>query len=314
MKEAQRGVRRRANLQGVLAGTVVLLTTMALIALVSWAVSVGLGEEAPDGEPDYSSPADLAISISWPLYEDGTKIDPRARTGVKKSDAESTAVLDSYREARALAVQRQIWDGDPKGLLRNDEYFGRCSTFIATIVIDTITPNFAVPSLRMYPLMSDPSNGWVLVGTSETYDPSSYKPGDIFVTRGHGHTFMWIGNYGGYDDVIAEAGLDSAEKTWVGALRRYYMNPDTGLDGADRAYDVYRYEGIPIAPEAPIRVSAEKCGQQAVVAIPSMDHVTYVKSESDAQVRVTAVADDLYRIADGAQWEWVFDVTAEPCP
>ena len=235
MWEEHGEARRRARFQTALAGFFVLLLVASMVALTLWATNAGGNEENQDGEPNYSSPANLAISISWPLYKDGTRADSRSYTGVRRYDAESDAVLPAYRQARELAVKRQVWDDDPRGLLSNDELFGRCSAFVATIVIDTITPVFTQSTLRMYPWISDPANGWTLVGDTEHYDPDSYEPGDIFLT-----------------DVIADAALGNkaGTTTRVGALRRSIIDPKTGTDSKGRHYDVWRYAADPAQAEA----------------------------------------------------------------
>lgn len=102
--------------------------------------------------------------------------------------------------------------------------------------------------------MQDPSSGWTRVGTSETYNPDDYQPGDIFLTRGAGHTFMWIGNYHGKNDIIAQASWapKKSKHLLLPALMRYAVNEDTGLDGLGRAYDVWRFTGRNGTPDAPI--------------------------------------------------------------
>ena len=193
--------------------------------------------------PDYSGPAQLAISISWPLYAEGKKAHPMAYTGIRGDDGETAAVLPSYAEARLRAANQQKWSGKERGILQADRGFGNCSNFVSTIVINTLVPEFPTLAGEIHTWVTNPENGWQLVGTSETYEPSSYLPGDIFVTRAKGHTFMWIGEYGGYPDVVAEASFSSDERTRTGVLRRYGLNPQTGEDRSGRLYDVWRYLG-----------------------------------------------------------------------
>lgn len=136
-----------------------------------------------DRRPDYSGPAELALSISWPLHEDGKKANPMSYTGIRGEDGGTSAVLPSCAEARQRAASRQEWPGKKSGILPEDRVFGSCSNFVSTVVINTVTPAFPKFTGEMYDWVTNPDNGWQLVGTSKTYDPSSYRPGDVFLTE-----------------------------------------------------------------------------------------------------------------------------------
>lgn len=193
--------------------------------------------------PDYSSPAALASSMSWPLYDGGTASNPYSFTGIRGDDSDTDAVLPAYTSARQEAAEKQIWAGIELGELPMDSEYGHCSNFVATVIINTLTPNFPTFTGAMNRWMRDPSNGWVVIGGSENYDPTMYQPGDVFLTRGSGHTFMWIGEHGRHEDVIAEAAFASDERTRTASLRRYPLDLSTGEDGLGRVYDVWRYIG-----------------------------------------------------------------------
>lgn len=127
----------------------------------------------------------------------------------------------------------------------NHRHYADCGKFVATAVLasgfDTDYPASDTQIQWQY-LQSSPK--WTKVGDHRDYTTLTLETGDVFITRGKGHTFLWIGNYGGYTDVIAEASFyskDNDPRLRNPTLRRYHLA--TGEDdsvGFGRDFEIYR--------------------------------------------------------------------------
>lgn len=212
---------------------------------------------APPSTPDYSSASALAISLSYPLYgpskDYGEKSHPYAFTG--GGDNDESLVRSSYKMARARAIEltKNVWNLS-KPL--EDRSWANCSAFTGTVINNTLDPNFPSNLVRnQYAYINKPENGWVKVGAAANYRPEKYKPGDIFITNGGGlsslpdeqggHTFIWIGDYNGLKEVIAEAafGSESSHGAKLPVLRINALKD--GTDSRGREYEVRRFNGKP---------------------------------------------------------------------
>ena len=212
---------------------------------------------APPATPDYSSAEALAVSLSYPLYEpyqgNGTQSHPRAYTG--GGDNDQGLVHSSYIQARERAIEMtaNAWNSS---VPLPDRAWANCSAFTATIINNTLDPNFPSNLVRnQYAYINKPENGWVKVGSAADYSPEKYEPGDIFITNGGGisalpgggggHTFMWIGDHAGFTDVVAEASF-GRKGSKVAKLPVLHINTVTdGTDKQGRNYEVWRFVGKP---------------------------------------------------------------------
>lgn len=212
---------------------------------------------SPPSTPDYSSAAALAISLSYPLYGPvqsyGKKSHPRAFTDGGNND--EVLVHSSYKQARARAIDitETTWNSS---IPFDSRSWANCSAFTATVINNTLDPNFPSNLVRnQYAYINKPENGWVKVGPAANYRPEKYEPGDIFITTGGGlsalpdeqggHTFMWIGNYSGLKEVIAEAayGSEGSSGAKLPVLRINSLKD--GTDSRGRDYEVWRFVGKP---------------------------------------------------------------------
>ena len=208
----------------------------------------------PAKNPNYSSPRSLALSLSYPLYgtgkNKGVKSSPTAFTGGGNKDRKQ--IYPSYQKARTRAV-RQVVGHANTSLPRDDRYWANCSAFTATVINNTIDPAFPSNLVRnQYAYITQKGSGWKKVGTTGKYRPQDYRAGDIFITTSSGriksgHTFMWIGNYGGLKEVVAEAsyGKDGSKSARMPALRKNVVKKKA--DGYGRVYEVWRFVGKPKA-------------------------------------------------------------------
>lgn len=212
------------------------------------------GVEAPNGpihmpdfgkgEPDYTSLVNLAISCSYPLYGDGKSHDPRANIPAKD---DLTVVLPAMRKARMAAIKKshEVFDHMPVVGDINGGY-AHCSRTAGTwirLTTDGTMPGDWTEWQNAY--FEDWTNGWRKVMSSSTYDITKAMPGDVWVTDGPGHVFIWIGEHGGHSDVIAEAswwGWNNPGSR-VASLRRYAI--DGIADNQNRHYGCWRYFGKP---------------------------------------------------------------------
>lgn len=196
---------------------------------------------------DIGSAVTLALELAAPLYGDGKRPDPASfvnRDGVIRDDQELAS--SDYIAKRSEAIRSADEAGNPYLPETKRLRYANCSQFLGTVIINTIDPMYPGSLTKdQYPYVQNPNNGWEKVGTSEDYAPDDYQPGDVFLTRGAGHTFMWIGEHDGFDDVIVEAAYapEDSPQLRLPSLRRYVVDKDTGVDGAGRAYDVWRFVG-----------------------------------------------------------------------
>jgi hypothetical protein len=202
--------------------------------------------------PDYSSTPKLAISLSYPFYAvNAEERNAAAITGwsiastYKEEDPtekgpkyDTPLASDGYKEATMLADEK----GEKVGNSDKSNGFANCSAFTGTVIKNTVDPKFPgkLCSLQVAYMKKAGSN-WKQIGSTETgkYKPSDYKPGDIIISDIIGHTFMWIGDYGGEKEVVAEAAFTS------GYLPTLRINPAKESDSKGRFYEVWRYQGNP---------------------------------------------------------------------
>ena len=204
----------------------------------------------PPSKADFSSPKALAISLSYPLYkapgkELGQFYDPNAFTSGGPIDRK--LVHPSYQQARNRAVD--VTRGYAAPITpRSDRFWADCAAFTGTVVnnlIDHSYPGNLVSAQRTY--LTEKGSGWKIIGTSSNYRPQDYKAGDIFITAAgyQGHTFMWVGDYKGVKNVVAEASYGT-EGSSTAHMPGLHINKVTkAKDGRGRAYEVWRYVGKP---------------------------------------------------------------------
>ena len=194
---------------------------------------------------DFTGLIPLIESMCWPLYGDGTASHPNA---LVHPDDDVGAATPGYRAARARAIEVMVANRNgapPPGDIPHG--YSHCSRFAGTVVTNVIDPRFAADYTEWQnAFVGEYSNGWVQVGSSEHYDSSWCRPGDVWVTKDPGHVFIWVGEYGGYSDVIAEAAYNGLDMKYglsrVGCLRRYYLTA-SGRDTVGRRYAVWRFIG-----------------------------------------------------------------------
>lgn len=224
---------------------IVMVVVFLLIPTVFSLSAVDAAQATP--EPDVQSAVDLAIQLSTPLHGNGVRPDPRSfvnRDGVTRDD--QAIASDDYLEAREDAIAAASAELNPYLPEQRTLVYAHCSQFLSTVILNTIDPMYPGDlTQHQYTYMRNPNNGWMQVGTSENYAPDEYHPGDIFLTRGAGHTFMWVGPYGGHPDVVAEASFapPGAEQQRLPSLKRYSIDRNSGLDAQGRGYDVWRFVG-----------------------------------------------------------------------
>lgn len=221
--------------------------------------------DEPAVKEDFGSTLDLVESIAFPLYQDGSAVDPDAHTDGGNFDLARAG--DSYVEARMrqrviAGTAGNAWD---VGIDRN---FADCGGFIGTVVTNTIDPRFPWRlTARQAEYMRDPANDWKKIGDTENFAPDSYRLGDVFTTEGH--TLIWIGDYAGRENVIAQASwAPSTNPTfaYLPQLMEYSpKNPENGnfADHRGRDYEVFRYQGDGAALEMALsRMSAASRGTE----------------------------------------------------
>lgn len=193
---------------------------------------------------DYRGLIPLVEGMCYPIVADNpTGFPPESETNVK-NDIE--VARPAYRAARSRAIEIMTENrlpvptpGDiPLG-------YSHCSRFSGTVILNLIDRTMAAEmTASQNAYFEDWRNGWVQVGSSEHYDPSWCRPGDVWVTREPGHVWVWIGDYGGYNDVIAEAQFNGllTQQSRVGLLRRWNM-PASGIAANGRSYSAWRFIG-----------------------------------------------------------------------
>lgn len=194
---------------------------------------------------DFSSLKSLAVSLSYPLYNKGRETHPAAFTGGGDNDIRlaSSAYKGAKHKAHLLAVSRN--SQFPPSNTRN---YADCGAFISTIIntfVDSNFPGLLVWRQRAY--LEQPSNGWKKISVVGDYDPASLRTGDIFVSKRStvsDHAFMWLGNVGGFENVIAQAAYAPPGSSFahLPALRVNEIGPKES-DSQGRRYEVWRFFG-----------------------------------------------------------------------
>lgn len=192
---------------------------------------------------DYTNVISLATTLAYPTYQDGEEIHPAAYTGGGQVD--QTLASDSYTAAKVRANQKATQANNPisPATKRN---FADCGAFVATVIINTIDPDF--PGLlvrKQQAYLEDPGNGWDKVASKSNFDPDTLKPGDLFVAvqdEVADHTWIWLGEHDGKKNLIAQAsyGPEGSRLAHLPALKTIPIDPGQP-DSLNRYYDVWRY-------------------------------------------------------------------------
>lgn len=204
----------------------------------------------PPAKPNYSSPTKLAISLSFPMYGSGEHFGksshPAAYTGGGVLDR--SRVHPSYQSARVRASALARVTANPS-MPATSKYWANCSAFTATVINNTLDAEFPANLVKnQYKYISKPSNGWVKVGDTARYNPSSYRAGDIFITTDSGritsgHTFMWVGKHAGLNEVVAEAAYGGDGSSYARMPALHVNRQKTSKDQFGRKYEVWRFVG-----------------------------------------------------------------------
>lgn len=192
---------------------------------------------------DFSNMKNLAISLSYPLFDGGFQTHPAAFTGGGENDR--VYVAAPYQEAKIRARAKAIANGNPypPSDTRN---FADCGAFVSTLVINFLDPDF--PGLlvqRQRAYVENPLNGWKKISRNGQFNRKKLQPGDIFIsTPGpySGHMYMWLGTIDDQKNIIAQASYapEGSSSAHLPALR---VNPiNSGQkDPQGRSYEVWRY-------------------------------------------------------------------------
>lgn len=120
-------------------------------------------------------------------------------TGADKAMPDYVTAADA-----AQAAGRHVGNGA-------SPYYADCAGFVTTLVNNTFDPSFnayatgggATPALSSW--LADSSHGWSLVGNGNSLNISQLQPGDVAITKGGGHTWIYIGDVPGFSSKFAEA-------------------------------------------------------------------------------------------------------------
>lgn len=172
---------------------------------------------------DASGAVQLALSIAIPMLPGG-KIDPKARVS---GDASGQNIAPpAYKAAKAKA--EQIGGKDPMPGL-----YASCDRFVATVT--KITMDKDIP-------WGDTSVQYNYLSGSPKWERFSKKsqarPGDIFVTVGHGHIIMYTGNVNGIDTIS-----DASYHDRVGATHASTYLSESLVDHGGRQYAGFHFRG-----------------------------------------------------------------------
>lgn len=201
---------------------------------------------------DFSSPAALAISLSYPLYKNGTAQHPGSKIPGGPIDQELAS--DLYKQVRKDAWAKSVKYGS-RAPAWYAEGYANCSAFtgMATIIAEGGDPTFpGFHTNRQLDYVSDPANGWVRVADGSNYKEKQLEPGDLFITENEpagvmGHTWMWIGEHEGVPNVVSQASYASAASGAKALLPELQIDPlrtsTTGKDKSGRSYGVWRWTG-----------------------------------------------------------------------
>lgn len=204
---------------------------------------------------DYSNLKNLLVSVSTPLVPEVAS-DPRAYDPASETYFfdDVNIISPAQRDLRARAIETALRVGNPTPPAQDGPGgYPHCSRFAASVVIPMIDPMFPGDLTTIQgAYLEDPRNGWERIGDGT--DRSATKLGDVWVTREPGHVFIYVGEYGGFPDVIADASYGGGGgengtrgNSYVARLRRWYLRTD-GRDLASRYYYGYRYVGRPDSP------------------------------------------------------------------
>lgn len=194
---------------------------------------------------DFSNLKNLAISLSYPLYEEGQRTHPAAYTGGGEIDTQLVAEPYKVAKSQARYIALASNSKSPPSELRN---FADCGAFVATVIINYLDPDF--PGLLVHKQLEyvkKPKNGWKKVSVDGGYNPSNLVPGDIFISNlgsVSNHVFMWLGTVDGHENTIAQAAYapEGAAYAHLPALRENPIEPKKP-DLQGRKYEVWRYVG-----------------------------------------------------------------------
>ncbi len=199
--------------------------------------------DLPPNQADFESLTSLSYSLSYPLGEDDSRPNPDSYTQGGNSDVLKT--LDSYRLAKYKAYYiAKAHDNSSLPLLETS--FANCSAFTATVIINTLDPDFPgnyVRNQRDY--VNGTEDGWVKVARGENYNKNKLRAGDVFISRESnrpGHTWIWLGMINGVDSIVAEAsyGPKGSATAHLPSLRVVPLDSQ-GRDSQGRTYDIWRY-------------------------------------------------------------------------
>ena len=219
------------NVKGIDRRSLISLGGMALGGLAA----VGLAGPAQAAPGKHRVPlgkarraaAQVALDISHPMNTDGTRSFRLTRLG-DRLDIDATT--PASREHRAEAMRVANLAGNPVPPRDEKFWYAHCSRWVGPIIITTLDPRFPADWTKLQiAYVQDASNGWVRMGTGLLSD-EEMLPGDVVLTdewSPSGHVVMWVGEHGGYTDVVTEA-------SW-GGLTNGVMHPDSKLGGLRRA-------------------------------------------------------------------------------
>lgn len=201
--------------------------------------------------------ADVALNISHPMNSDGTRSFRLTRLG-DRLDIDATTPASREHRAVAMRIANIVGNAVPP---KDEEFwFAHCSRWVGPIINTTIDPRFPADWTKMQiAYLRNVDNGWVRMGTGLLSDEEMLS-GDVVITdewSPSGHVVMWVGNHGGYADVVTEAVyggltrgiLHPASK--VGGLRRargpVVLIDGSGRDKNGRVYSTWRYYGAQVS-------------------------------------------------------------------
>lgn len=200
----------------------------------------------------------LAILCSEPLSGNGNSANPASRVNTLNDDGSITLgndqekALPAYRQARLDAIAIATAAGNIYRLGEDKEgNYADCTMFVGDMVINTLDPLFpARTSATQYGYLTDPTNGWVNIGGTTSYNPGGYLTGDLLMTLPPDpgdHIILWIGDYDGKTGVIADAARITPRDSGMGlrnpTLRVSLFTSTNSTDNSGRTYGVYRYVG-----------------------------------------------------------------------
>lgn len=192
---------------------------------------------------DYTNAISLATSLAYPAYQGGEDIHPAAFTGGGRVD--QIMASDPYTAAKVRANRKatQVKNPIPPAMKRN---FADCGAFVATVIINTIDPNYPGLLVReQKDYLEQPKNGWTKLASKSRFKPDALEPGDVFVAVQDGaadHIWIWLGDQNGERNLIAQAsyGPDGSRLAHLPALKTMPIAPGQP-DNLGRYYDVWRH-------------------------------------------------------------------------